>query len=148
MNTDLLKKKLWEYMNSSGRIIHKYLSNHTEKYGLTQIQSCILHQVYNSKKISIGTISKAMEMNQGNVSTACKKLEMQGYLTRSRNKDDERVVELSLTDKGSNAVVEIIGSLETDFYEIMNSFSAEDIQKIFEGFEKFTQALNIAVNKK
>lgn len=57
-----------------------------------------------SENLSLNRLAKVMDMNNGNVSTLCKKLEQQGYLTRERRADDERFITLEnspRTDKQS-----------------------------------------------
>ena len=46
-------------------------------------------------------------MDQGNVSSTCKKLENKGWLERKRSEKDERVVMVSLSEKGKTILSQI-----------------------------------------
>ena len=69
------------------------------KLGLTPSQLLILAELDNGP-LNISGLSCHLEMNQGNVSTHCKRMEKLGLLTRTRSAQDERVVTLTITEKG------------------------------------------------
>ena len=62
--------------------------------GLTPLQASVLLQLV-QKDAAVGDISEVTCMGQANASSLCKKLEQGGYLTRSRDRADGRVVTLS-----------------------------------------------------
>ena len=53
--------------------------------------------------VSIGNLGKSIGVNGGNISNICKKLEKQGFVDRNRSDEDERVVNVKLTQKGNDA---------------------------------------------
>lgn len=53
--------------------------------------------------VSIGNLGKSIGVNGGNISNICKKLEKQGFVDRNRSDEDERVVNVKLTQKGIDA---------------------------------------------
>jgi len=95
----------------------------TQKYQLTPFGVVILYLINKNKDITIGNIQKRLHVNQGNLSSICKKLEMQGYLLRNRSKKDERVVTLSLTQNGQ----EILDSICKEICNL--KFLLEEIPK-------------------
>jgi len=76
----------------------------TQSYGLTPMQSAILNLVKHSEKPTVSTLFRSFELNQGNMSSICKKLEADGFIKKTRSKDDERCTFLSLTEKGEAAI--------------------------------------------
>ena len=90
----------------------------TQKYGLTPVQAVILHLINGYESPTVGTIFKALDLNQGNVSSTCKKLESDGFIERRRSENDERRVVLFLTEKGERSV-RMIGSDVSDRYPLM-----------------------------
>ena len=98
----------------------------TQKYGLTPVQAVILHLINGYESPTVGTIFKALDLNQGNVSSTCKKLESDGFIERRRSENDERRVVLFLTEKGERSV-RMIGSDVSDRYPLMKSISKGDI---------------------
>ena len=50
---------------------------------------------------------RSFELNQGNMSSMCKKLESDGFIVKTRSQDDERCTYLSLTPKGEETIAAI-----------------------------------------
>lgn len=80
------------------------LQDTAQELGITTLQLKMLITLYaNKEPVSIGNLGKAIGITGGNISNICKKLEKQGFVTRVRSEEDERVVNVELTDKGSAA---------------------------------------------
>ena len=56
---------------------------------------------------SIGNLGKAIGVTGGNISNICKKLEKQGFVDRLRSEEDERVVNVTLTEKGRKSAEKV-----------------------------------------
>ena len=80
-------------------------------------------------------------MGQANASSLCKKLEQGGYLTRSRDRADGRVVTLSLTPEGRAAAGRIQAKLN-QFLELINALPAELRGDLMRGLQAATQMLD------
>lgn len=75
--------------------------SHPVKLGeITQEQYWLLRQLRGGSK-TVGELAEALEITQSSVTTACKRMEQKGLLTRQRDRDDERVVQVSLTAYGA-----------------------------------------------
>lgn len=86
------------------------LQDTAQELGITTLQLKMLITLYaNKEPVSIGNLGKAIGVTGGNISNICKKLEKQGFVTRIRSEEDERVVNVGLTEKGSKAA-EKVGS--------------------------------------
>ena len=64
--------------------------------------------MYHKKNQTVGELSQSTQILRSNITSVCKKMEKDGYLVRSRSLMDERVVRVSLTDKGTK-IMETIG---------------------------------------
>lgn len=72
--------------------------------GITTLQLKMLINLYaKGESVSIGNLGRAIGVTGGNISNICKKLEKQGFVKRVRSEEDERVVNVELTDKGEEA---------------------------------------------
>lgn len=87
--------------------IERVLSPITQRYGLTPMQTAALHFISANSEATVGNIFRSFELNQGNASSMCKKLEAEGYIIRRRSFEDERFVMLELTDRGREVMCEI-----------------------------------------
>ena len=84
--------------------LERILTPVTAKYGLTPMQATLLHLIAQSDNATVGSIFRELDLNQGNVSTLCKKLESEGFIKRSKNPDDERIILMTLTEQGRDAL--------------------------------------------
>ncbi|MDY3005830.1 MarR family transcriptional regulator [Anaerococcus sp. AGMB00486] len=72
--------------------------------GVTTLQLKMIMTLSASEdSVSIGNLGKSIGVNGGNISNICKKLEKQGFVDRNRSDEDERVVNVKLTQKGVDA---------------------------------------------
>ena len=108
--------------------------------GLTPLQASVLLQLV-QKDAAVGDISEVTCMGQANASSLCKKLEQGGYLTRSRDRADGRVVTLSLTPEGRAAAGRIQAKLN-QFLELINALPAELRGDLMRGLQADTQMLD------
>ncbi|MBE6588153.1 MAG: MarR family transcriptional regulator [Ruminococcaceae bacterium] len=76
----------------------------TQEYGLTPIQVSVLNLIRKTENATVSSLFRALDFNQGNMSSLCKKLEADGFIEKSRSTEDERKSYLSLTDKGYMAL--------------------------------------------
>lgn len=103
------KGKMGEGIGPSDRLAENLLMlwkvlrsvSHPVKLGeITQEQYWLLRQLRGGSK-TVGELAEALEITQSSVTTACKRMEQKGLLTRQRDRDDERVVQVSLTAYGA-----------------------------------------------
>lgn len=84
------------------------LQDTATELGITTLQLKMLITLYSTgKEVSIGNLGKAIGVTGGNISNICKKLEKQGFVERIRSVDDERVVNVILTDNGKSAAEKV-----------------------------------------
>ena len=68
--------------------------------GLTYTQYIVLLVLWEKDGISVTEIGERLMLDNGTLSPLLKKLEQAGYITRSRSREDERVVTIRLTESG------------------------------------------------
>ena len=71
-----------------------------EPLGLTHPQYLVMLALWEEEPRSLGELARELAMEPATVSPLVKRLESQGRVTRSRRSDDERVLEIVLTDEG------------------------------------------------
>ncbi len=72
---------------------------------MTPEQYWLLRILRRRGALSIGELAEALDVTGSSATTACKRLEKAGLVTRERQSDDERMVRVMLTEQG-NAKVE------------------------------------------
>lgn len=80
--------------------------NHTyEPFGMTGVQCLVLMEVYGSKEeVTIGDLAKQLMMSNSNLSAIVKRMVQRDLLYRSRSREDERIVCISLTDNAKSLI--------------------------------------------
>lgn len=68
--------------------------------GMTPQQYWLLRHLRQVGSLSIGELAQALGITTGSATVACKRLEKAGLLTRERQEEDERVVQVALTEQG------------------------------------------------
>ncbi len=78
-----------------------------EKTGLTYTQYLVMLVLWESDGISVSKIAHRLELDSATLTPMLKRIETTGFITRTRNADDERVVEINLTEVGRELQHEI-----------------------------------------
>ena len=71
-----------------------------KKLGITYTQYIVFMVLWEQDGIPVGALGKRLHLDNGTLTPLLKKMETAGYVTRTRSSEDERVVIVSLTDKG------------------------------------------------
>lgn len=71
-----------------------------EPLGLTHPQYLVMLALWERSPRSLGDLAAELAMEPATLSPLVKRLEAQGRVARTRNVDDERVLDISLTDEG------------------------------------------------
>ena len=81
------------------------LQETAQEMGVTTLQlKMIMTLSASDESVSIGNLGKSIGVNISNI---CKKLEKQGFVDRNRSDEDERVVNVKLTQKGFDAAEKV-----------------------------------------
>ena len=70
--------------------------------GLTYSQYVVFMVLWEKEKVSVGELGKELFLDAGTLTPLLKTLEKNGYVSRCRSKEDERVTMISLTQKGED----------------------------------------------
>lgn len=120
------------------------LQETANKLDLTPLQLKIIIALYSSDKdVSIGNLGKTIGVTGGNISNICKKLEKKGFVNRIRSEEDERVVNVILTETGIQASKE----LGEYFYKIREEFPDDGVDVNLEIIVEELKELDILLDK-
>ena len=111
---------------------------------LTPLQLKIIIALYSADEdVSIGNLGRAIGVTGGNISNICKKLEKKGFVDRIRSEEDERVVNVRLTETGIAASKE----LGEYFYKIREEFPDDAVDVNLETIVEELRELDILLDK-
>mgnify|MGYP001102737841 CR=1 FL=1 len=99
---DLLKldSQLCFALHSTSLLMTKVYKPLLQALNLTYPQYLAMLVLWEGDGITVGELSQRLLTDPGSVTPLLKRLEAEGLITRTRSSQDERVVELHVTDKG------------------------------------------------
>ena len=81
-------------------IIRQY-SVYLDEFNLTYTQYIAMRAIWAKKEISVSELGKELYLDSGTLTPLLKKLEAKGFVSRTRSKEDERKVIITVTKKGA-----------------------------------------------
>lgn len=71
-----------------------------EPMGLTHPQYLVMLALWERRQLSVKELSRLLQLDPGTLSPLLKRLEAAGYVTRERDRNDERLLAVTLTTSG------------------------------------------------
>ncbi len=84
---------------ASRRVVNRY-TPYFKPLGITYTQYIVFLVLWEEGSATVGDLCRRLYLDNGTVTPRLKKMEESGYITRSRSRQDERVVTLHLTEAG------------------------------------------------
>lgn len=84
----------------SEQVSREFSAIYRDRYGLSRAEWRILAHLSQAEAVSVRDIHSMADLEKSKVSRAATRLEAAGYLTKSANAADKRLVSLALTEKG------------------------------------------------
>lgn len=95
-----LENQLCFPLYASARKIINLYTPHLKPLGITYTQYLVLLVLWQDHSQTVGELCKRLYLDSGTITPLLKKLEENGYITRTREAEDERVVRIELTEQG------------------------------------------------
>lgn len=97
----LLKNQLCFPLYACGRKIVSSYTPYLKPLGLTYTQYVVFMVLWEKESVNVGQLGSILHLDAGTLTPLLKTLEKNGYVTRERSKEDERVTIISITEKGN-----------------------------------------------
>ncbi|MFQ9511736.1 MAG: MarR family winged helix-turn-helix transcriptional regulator [Lachnospiraceae bacterium] len=95
-----LKNQLCFPLYACSKEIVKRYKPLLDPLGLTYTQYIVMMVLWESKKMNVKTLGDYVYLDSGTLTPVLKKLEEKGYVARTRGKEDERILVVTLTKEG------------------------------------------------
>ncbi|MBQ9263225.1 MAG: MarR family transcriptional regulator [Clostridia bacterium] len=86
---------------ASRKVVNRY-TPYFKQLGITYTQYIVFLVLWEAGSATVGDLCRRLYLDNGTITPLLKKMEGSGFITRSRSKQDERVVTLQLTEAGWN----------------------------------------------
>jgi len=135
----LLKNQLCFPLYACGRKIVNAYTPYLKPLGLTYTQYIVFMVLWEKESVTVGQIGSTLHLDAGTLTPLLKHLEKEGYIVRSRSKEDERVTVVSITDKG-NALKEKCKDIPLKLAERNSVLSEKEAKQLYSLLYKFLEA--------
>ena len=95
-----LENQLCFPLYAASREIIKQYRPYLDALNLTYTQYIAMMVFWEEKKLSVKELGKKLFLDSGTLTPVLKSLASKGYVIRSRSKEDERVLDVEITEKG------------------------------------------------
>jgi len=146
LDVETFKSQLWSNLYEAKTGFRRLAEPLLQAEGLNMIQAYILFRLSEGSIASIGSLSRDTGINQGNLSSMCKIMEHGGLLARTRSKEDERVVTLTITEEGRKKL-DRLKNRKNNLDQVLTQYPPEKLQKIIEGLRELNELIRKITTK-
>ena len=133
-NIYLSKQLCFLFYVSSKEIIKKY-TDYLKEYGLTYTGYIVLMAIEDDEKLNIKKLGERVFLDSGTLTPLLKKLEKKNYVIRTREEQDERNLQISLTERGKD-IQNVLSDISQSVFNEFN-ITQEETQNLVEDLQNF-----------
>ena len=133
-NSYLSKQLCCLFYVSSKEIIKKY-TDYLKEYGLTYTGYIVLMAIEDDEKLNIKKLGERVFLDSGTLTPLLKKLEKKNYVIRTREEQDERNLQISLTERGKD-IQNVLSDISQSVFNEFN-ITQEETQNLVEDLQNF-----------
>ena len=85
---------------AAARKVVNHYTPYLKPLGITYTQYIVMLALWESGSATVGDLCRRLYLDNGTITPLLKKLEEEGFIARSRSKQDERVVTVTVLEKG------------------------------------------------
>ncbi len=126
----LLKNQLCFPLYACGRKIVAAYTPYLKPLGLTYTQYVVFMVLWEKESVNVGQLGSILHLDAGTLTPLLKTLEKEGYVTRERSKEDERVTIVTITKKG-NGLKEKCKDIPTELSKKRSPLTGKDAQELY-----------------
>ena len=121
----------------SREILRKY-TPFLKELNLTYTQYIVLMVLWEKTEITVGELGKMLYLDTGTLSPLLKSMEKSELVCRSRDKNDERIVKVSITEKGCDLTERAV-EIPSKMGSCLN-ISAEEAENLYKLLYKMLES--------
>lgn len=134
----LLKNQLCFPMYACSRKIVAAYTPYLKPLGLTYTQYVVFMVLWEKESVNVGQLGSILHLDAGTLTPLLKNLEKEGFVTRERSKEDERITLISITKKG-NALKEKCKNIPLELAKKGSPLSEKEAGQLYKLLYKFLE---------
>ncbi|HEY5757869.1 MAG TPA: MarR family winged helix-turn-helix transcriptional regulator [Steroidobacter sp.] len=136
-----LRDSIGYLLKRSQRLMQERIEGLFEQQGFTLQQWVVLMYVRDGLAVTIADICRDLHHDSGAMTRLVDQLESRKLIERRRSADDRRVVELSLTDAGSEILDTLVPTAVNALNTALEGFSREEVKLLQSMLRRLTSRL-------
>ena len=132
----LLENQLCFPLYACGRKIVAAYSPYLKPLGLTYTQYIVFMVLWEKESVNVGQLGSILHLDAGTLTPLLKTLEKEGYVTRERSTEDERVTLITITEKG-NDLKEKCKDIPLELSKKGSPLTVDDAKELYRLLYKF-----------
>ncbi len=128
------------------RIIFRSVQDHSrsveKKTGISAAQLWMLWELFNEPGLTVSALARVLSIHQSTCSNMLDKIQKKGLVCRDRSLDDQRVVCLYLTDKGSTLLAKAPRPAQGALFDVLLRLPDKVLSELESGLHQLIDALN------
>ena len=129
-----LVDSLWKFWRT-----WRLASHPVVKGRITPEQYWLLRRLRKSGPLTVSNLACGINITKGSATTATKRLERLGFVSRERQQDDQRVVLVSLTPKGNSAIELWLGEQREALADLISRVSEDEQEALLTIVDKILE---------
>ena len=131
---DLKSELCFLFYVASKEVIKKY-ATHLKSYDLTYTSYITLKSIQPDEVVNIKTLGNRIYLNSGTLTPLIKKLDQKGLVQKVRDEEDERNLNISLTNEGLK-VQHYLHEVTEEVYKELK-FEGDDMEQLISILKRF-----------
>ena len=128
------------------RIVIRSAQRHSawveKQCGVSGAQLWVMQELHEHSGLRVGEIARRMAIHQTTASNLLDSLERRGYVVKTRDRDDQRVVKLALSDQGAELLLRAPAPARGLLTEALRKLDAPDLLKLNEGLQALLECMD------
>ncbi|CAM3192058.1 helix-turn-helix domain-containing protein [Filibacter tadaridae] len=134
------------FIGESIEYLHRYtmksLQKQAEEHGVTIPQVRVIAEVFAHKTVSVKLLSQNLKMTQSTVSDIVERLVTKGFLEKTPNIRDKRLVDISLSERLDENIDESIAQIQNQsLIGVLDRLDAKEQEIVEQGMQVLVSAV-------
>lgn len=138
----LLKNQLCFALYSATNAVTRYYRFYLKEFGITYPQYLVMLVIWENENVTASEIAVKLNLDNATITPILKKLQDQKLISKTRDKDDERVVNIKVTKKGLEIEEKI--ALIQDKVACKTHLPKKDFEELKQRLNELSQIMDIS----
>ncbi|MCK4777375.1 MAG: MarR family transcriptional regulator, partial [Actinomycetia bacterium] len=140
MKTKERDENLWKLYHKTACCFRGYNSKTWNRTDVTMPQMKVLFTLAHKGELTVSSIAKALRVKAPNITFILDRLEEQELVSRTRSREDRRLVSINLISKGQKLIDELMREKYESFQKVLEKMTGEEKKALLKGLQALEKA--------